>query len=188
MRGLLATAILLFACAVSADDQDGLFIGGNWASLDANFFDDEKNSITYRTLEFYGGYRINSWLGFDGRIGLGLTSEDIANDGNTSDDTSDDYTYEDSVQHFEAIYYRPELSNETAKLYALLGLANVVRNGSNFSDGQSGGTKSDSGFSYGAGIGFVINKRFNLNFEYRSLLDQDGAEYSSVGGGVDFRF
>lgn len=188
MRGLLAAALLLLTCVAIADDQDGLYIGGNWASLDANFFDDDKNSVTYRTIEFYGGYRLNSWLGVDGRIGFGLTNEDVSNNNDTIDDASDDYTYEDSIEHFEAIYYRPELSNQTAKLYGLLGFANVSRKGSNFSNDTSDGSKQDSGFSYGAGIGFVINKNFNVNFEYRSLLDQSGAEYSSMGGGIDFRF
>lgn len=189
MRALLVSAMILFAGSAVADDQDGWFIGVNYAHLDANFIDSGNSEagvapdgVTFRTFEFYGGMRLNTWLGFDTRIGTGLSDEVVY----VNDTTP--YSYKHKIQHYEAIYYRPELANQTAKLYGLIGVANVASEGTGYTNGSGSQSQNDAGFSWGAGIGFVVNERFNFNMEYRSLLSEDDAEYTSIGAGIDLRF
>ncbi|MDE2430145.1 MAG: outer membrane beta-barrel protein, partial [Burkholderiales bacterium] len=99
------------------------------------------------------------------------------------------------ISDFESFYYRTESANSVGKTYLLVGYSHVdlETNAGNF---------NMKGFSYGAGVGFVLNDSFNLNLEYKVLVNGKGTQYldtyhqlddlnmklSSVSATVDYRF
>jgi opacity protein-like surface antigen len=92
---------------------------------------------------------------------------------------------------YKSIYYRPEMVNDEAKLYGLLGYTQLdvtVANKDTAGKELSSATTSYSGFSYGVGIGFVFADRFNINFEYKNICRDlyDKANAATIS--LDYRF
>lgn len=180
MRILPILAISLLALPVAADNLRGYYAGANLGFVDANTLDASGNATQFSALEFHGGYKYNSWLGGEARVGFGMSGESYSNN-NGSQITEIDL----SLDHYESIYYRAESANTVAKLYGLVGFSNVQATMEE--DGEST-SSSDSGLSYGFGVGFVMNEKSNLNFEYRQLLNSGDNEFSIVSLGFDYRF
>lgn len=170
---LAAVALSLPMVAVAGDNNvGGFYVGGGAADVKMRF--DEGGSFDWVTAEVVGGYKHNPFVGGEARLGYG------------SDDGLD--------LLYSSFYYRTESSNDTAKTYLLLGytLGSVMFD----ADAGEDDTVSLNGFSYGAGVGFVINSRLNFNLEYRMIIDGDskwdgyteGIELSGVSLNVDYRF
>ena len=173
MKKILVAALAL--SAVSAYADTGSYDGfyvGGGVSSVRNTWDDNK----WQPLELFGGYKLNPFVGGEIRVG--------ASSGGDS-----------KITNYESIYYRTESSNSVGKTYLLVGYthADVEAQTGNF---------NFNGFSYGAGVGFVINDHFNLNLEYKVLSNAKGTWYqdkfnrvedlsiklSSVSATVDYRF
>ncbi|MFT5083136.1 MAG: opacity protein-like surface antigen [Lentisphaeria bacterium] len=119
---------------------------------------------------------MNGFLSFEGRLGLGTCDETA---------TINDVISTSSMDYSGSIYWRPEWANERAKLYGLLGYSIVsVTN----TTGGTDSTNSESGLSYGGGAGFTFYEDWNLNFEYRWILNNDENEFSALGASVDYCF
>ena len=161
MKYLVAAVLSLAAVSTLADTQSrsGFYVGGNLVKVDGN--DDIGN---WTAIEAVGGYKLNSFVGGEVRVG----------GAGDSDPNLDAYT---------SIYYRTESANDTAKAYLLAGYT-VAR----FS--ADGDSEDFDGFSYGAGAGFVINSGFVLNFEVRQLLKDNDADLdlTAFSIGTDYRF
>jgi len=168
----LALALVLLSTTAMADNRRGFYVGGGATRLDTGVQTGSGGTLDFSTLELIGGYHYNWWAGGEVRVGTGLTKDQYTN-GTT--------TWDYSVSNHASIYYRPEISNQVAKLYGLLGWGNVKLK----TDTASG---SDSGMSYGAGVGFITSERTNLNFEYRVMLDTSDRKYEAFGINLDFRF
>lgn len=214
-RTLLALAVLATATAAHADNRRGFYIGGG-----ANYIDlkvssavntgdigpdlqlDSPGSIGVAGLELYGGYKFNSYIGGELRVGTGLAeSSETTNNytivqiaGAGTPETSDDVfetqlasssTRDFSVSHFVSTYYRVESANQVAKLYGLLGFSSVTLSADN---GASSDSETYNGLSYGAGLGFVLSPRGNLNFEYKRLVDDGDFGFDVLSVNYDFRF
>ncbi|SMF22215.1 outer membrane autotransporter barrel domain-containing protein [Alteromonadaceae bacterium Bs31] len=180
MRILLLVLALLLAPLGFADNLRGFYAGGNLDFIDGNTTDASGNDTGFRALEVTGGYKHNSWLGGEVRVGFGVSGEDY------SIDVGGDIVDVDvSIDHFESIYYRAESSNSVAKLYGLLGYSNVQTSSELQGDSSS---SSKSGPSYGVGVGFAMRENSNLNFEYRQIINSDGAEFTALNIGFDYRF
>lgn len=181
MRILPILAISLLALPVAADNLQGYYAGAGLNFIDGNTIDEEGNDTQFRALEFHGGYKYKSWLGGEARVGFGISSETYA----YLDGTGNLMEADLSIDHYESIYYRAESANTTAKLYGLLGFSNVQTS----SDvGGESSSASESGASYGFGIGFVMNEYANLNFEFLQLLNSGDAEFTTFSIGFDYRF
>ncbi len=173
MKKILVAALAL--SAVSAFADTGSYDGfyvGGGVSSVRNTWDDN----TWQPLELFGGYKLNPFVGGEIRVG--------ASSGGDS-----------KITNYESIYYRTESANSVGKTYLLVGYthADVEAETGNF---------NFNGFSYGAGVGFVINDHFNLNLEYKVLSNAKGTWYqdkftrvedlniklSSVSATVDYRF
>lgn len=114
-------------------------------------------------VEIFGGYKLNPFVGGEVRIGKSVGGSI-------------------KIKDYEALYYRVESANSVGKTYLLAGYSRAKIEKMTF-----------DGISYGAGVGFVINDRFNLNLEYRMLLNgsdkyKDDIELSSLGITLDYRF
>lgn len=186
-RTLLALAVLAAAASAQADNRRGFYTGASVSRVDTNISSTGGGWVGVNAIELVGGYKYNWYLGGEMRLGTGLSSDD--GNGITSVEV------EHSVTHMASLYYRVESSNQTAKLYGLFGFSSVgmdfealeADDGLGISVGDTD-SKTYSGLSYGAGIGFVINRRTNLNFELRQLLDSDDVSFEAATIGFDFRF
>lgn len=168
MKRLLVAALALSAVSAFADTQSnsGFYLGGGVSNTN-----NDKNSVTFKPVELFGGYKLNPFVG--GEVRVGSSGGD------------------DKISNFESIYYRTESANSVGKTYLLAGYSHVELE-------TTGGNFSFNGFSYGAGVGFIINDQFNLNLEYKVLVDGKGAQsnvdpykkmtLNSVSATVDYRF
>jgi opacity protein-like surface antigen len=192
MKTLAAVLLGLTSAWAAADNQRGFYVGGGLSAIE---FDDGSafdNDLTFRTVELLGGYKYNSALGIELRAGTNWIKREVIQ--TVEGDGATHTLHRDfAIDHYESIYYRPELANEEAKLYGLLGYSQLKRSldsynisGGTFGSGESSDT--ESGLSYGVGIGFVINQDFNFNIEYRQLIDKQNYEITAASANVDYRF
>ena len=173
MKKVIVAALALSAVSAFADTQSNSgFYVGGGISNVRNSFDD----ATWTPVEVFGGYKLNPFVGGEIRVG--------ASSGGDS-----------QITNYESIYYRTESSNSVGKTYLLVGYTHADLEAPT-------GNFNFNGFSYGAGVGFVINDYFNLNLEYKILADAKGTQYkdkitrvedlkrkfSSVSATVDYRF
>jgi len=173
MKKTLVAALALSAASLAYADTSSLsgFYLGGGVSNTKN----DNNSTTLNPIELFGGYKLNAYVG--GEIRAGSSSGSVA-----------------EINNFESIYYRTESANSVGKTYLLLGYTHADL------EAQSGNYNLN-GLSYGAGVGFIINDYFNLNLEYKILVDGNGTHYldkineesvdmklSSVSVTVDYRF
>ncbi|WP_230552682.1 porin family protein [Teredinibacter turnerae] len=185
MRIFIIPAVMLFALPTYADNLSGFYAGGNANFIDGNATLGAGNDVEFRSIEAFGGYKLNGWVGGETRTGLGLSGESY------STGTGDaQQNIELGIDYYQSIYYRVEKANQVAKLYGLVG-ATFLQWGRDV-DYMDGSTLEDSytetGFSYGLGVGFVMNENTNLNFEYRQLINTDTVEFTVINVGFDFRF
>ncbi|MCE3253223.1 MAG: porin family protein [Cellvibrio sp.] len=162
MKYLVAAVLSLAAVSAIADTQSrsGFYAGANLVEVDGN---DDIGRWT--AIEAVGGYKLNSFVGGEIRLGGAGDSEP-------------------NLDAYSSIYYRTESANDTTKAYLLAGYTVA-----SFS-GEGGGSEDFDGFSYGAGAGFVINRSFMLNFEVRQLLKDNDADLdlTAFSVGFDYRF
>lgn len=177
---LFAAATTLLALPTYADNLKGFYAGAGLDFIDGNTTDAAGNNVDFRAVEFHGGYKHNSWLGGELRVGLGLSGENFAVSNGT-----DVFDVDVSIDHFETLYYRAESTNAVAKLYGLLGYTNIQTSSKL---GDASVSASESGPSYGFGVGFVMNEDANLNFEYRQIINKDSAEFTALTVSFDYRF
>ena len=179
MKLLLAVVMSLLSVCAMADNARGFYVGVGMAEF---MYDDEVIDVgNARTAEILGGYKYNAALGLEIRYGAGVS------EANSEDDDS----LEREIDSYYAVYYKPELINDEAKLYLLLGYMDVDASETLFAQDGSEVSQldiSESGASYGIGIGFILNQRFNFNIEYRTLPEQNDVETEIVSANFDYRF
>ncbi len=85
------------------------------------------------------------------------------------------------------IYIKPKykLSNRV-ELFARVGVARVK--GSVAYAAGGGESRSESGLSYGAGLGFALTKSTSVNFDYMQYLNKDNAQVNGFTVGLGFKF
>lgn len=185
MKKLCVLALGLLALPAFADNDRGFYLGVGAASIDTQV--DELERI--RSIELFGGYKYNAALGIELRLGNGDAVSASSQYVDTKGSHSGTLEYE--IGSYQSIYYKPELVNDEAKLYALLGYTHVdssnkmIDTSGNLVSNYSG---SSSGFSYGIGVGFVINAHFNVNIEYRNLSEDLTNKPNVAALNFDYRF
>jgi opacity protein-like surface antigen len=169
MKKILVAALAFSAAASYADTSSfDGFYVGGGVSSVRNDWDDTK----WTPVEIFGGYKLNPFVGGEVRVG--------ASTGGSS-----------KITNYESVYYRTESANSVGKSYLLLGYSHAAIEAPN-------GDYTFNGVSYGAGVGFVISEKFNLNLEYKVLANGKGnknnekddldIKLSSVSATVDYRF
>ena len=189
MKKLCVLALSLLALPVLADNDRGFYLGAGVSSID-DLQDGIDNVSQIRAAELFGGYKYNAALGIELRLGNGQTTG-TSNHYFDAKGKIQDGTVERDIGSYQSIYYKPELVNDEAKLYALLGYTHVNSSGRvldaagkevRSSDG------SESGYSYGLGVGFVINQHFNINFEYKNICEEISGKPNLASVNIDYRF
>ena len=176
MKNAYILALSLLAIPALADNYKGFYLGVGASSVnDEQDFPVDTTSI--RTGEIFGGYKYNNALGVELRLGSGA-----------KEGISKDKTIEREIGNYQSIYYKPELVNDDAKLYALLGYTKISTTYKNTSLTTSSVDTDYSGLSYGVGIGFVINEQFNINFEYKNICEDLYNKPNTASVNFDYRF
>ncbi len=174
MKLICILALCFFSIVSVADDQEGFYLGLGGRYIDTGVLSDTGGGIGFSAAEMFTGYKKSKLIGGELRAGVGL-NESIS------------FNTEFSVSKFYSLYYRVELANDVAKSFLLLGYTDIEVEATDLETDLTQ-TAEDSGLSYGAGIGFVVNERVNLNFEYVKLISNDENEFDSAGVNLDFRF
>ncbi len=205
---------LLTACLLSlptwADNNRGFFVGAGTTYTEAFEYPGLEDPIKIKSVELLAGYKYNNLLGIEVRYGGGYDSKEFDTAIPTDDEEAEaqiaDTEYE--VDDYYSIYYKPELINEEARLYGLIGYTSMDRTVKFNNPALAAGylvhsptfdpqedeinedgelTNSDSGFSYGIGAGWFVNKHFNINVEYRILMKTSDERLSTAGIYFDYR-
>jgi opacity protein-like surface antigen len=171
MHKIIAAALALSACTAVSALADTPVKSGFYIGGGISNTNNDWNSVDFQPVELFGGYKLSPFVGGEVRIGAAAGTEKITN--------------------FESIYYRTESANDVGKTYLLAGYSHVAL-------ATTGGDFSFSGFSYGAGVGFAINDQFNVNLEYKVLVDGKGTlsnstesqkmMLNSLSATLDYRF
>ena len=180
MRKALITLLILTHGVCHAQPALELFTGGGLNFIATNLTDglEQDDSVTFTGGELQLGFKYNGWAGIEVRTGASFgDAETFISPGVTATTTIDSYT---------SIYYRLESASEYSRTYLLIGQTTVDTE-SDFSDGTLT-TGSESGLSFGAGIGFLLNSNLNLNIEAKQLLNVDDVRFNSIGLTLDYRF
>ena len=174
MRFILALCACTFSTVALADRDQGWYLGLGGKYIDSGVLSDSGSSIGFSSVDIYTGYKHSRILGAELRGGASVND-------------AESFGTEFSIPMFYSLYYRAEISNDVAKSFVLLGYTDIEVEAA-LSGSAETVTANDSGLSWGAGIGFVVNERVNLNFEYINLISNDDNEFESVGVSLDFRF
>ena len=182
MRFLISLALVMLANTALAqsvfDRLDKFYVGGGLTYIDANAAAADGESGEFTSTELIGGYKYSGYLGGEIRLGTGLRSESFV-------DRTNSQVFDGSIGYYGSVYWRPETANEVAKIYGLIGYTSISVDRQYSSSSSS---SSESGLSYGGGVGFTFDERWNLNFEYRTIIDTSTAEFTAVAANVDYRF
>lgn len=189
MKKLCVLALSLLTLPALADNERGFYIGAGVASID-DLQDGIDNVSQIRAVELFGGYKYNAALGVELRLGNGQTTGE-SNRYFDSTGKLQSGSLERDIGSYQSIYYKPELVNDEAKLYALLGYTHLNSSGKIFdATGKlvSSSDDSASGYSYGLGVGFVINEHFNINLEYKNICEEISGKPNLASVNIDYRF
>lgn len=173
MKRLSVAILSVIAASAMADtnSNSGFYLGLGVSNAKSS--SDTQDSMKFTPAEIFGGYKLNPYVGGEVRVGTSLGGDN-------------------KITDFESIYYRVESANTVGKTYLLAGVSHVNMDTKNLYELDM------VGFSYGAGVGFIINNRFNLNLEYKVLATgtaeqspsnaEEDMQLNSLSATVDFRF
>jgi outer membrane autotransporter protein len=147
--------------------QPTLYVGGGASSWQFHPHQFGYN-YTIGTLEGIAGVELSPYTSVEARLGAGLNSAREAG-------------VEMEANYFGSLYFKPQLRNEKASLYGLLGVTSVDMD---VSAGLGSDTYTD--MSYGIGVSFVINPNVDFIAEWRKLINAD--EFDARGGTIGFNY
>jgi len=128
MKKLMLIALVAASSGVQAAEyytgEDQYYAGANlgtWKYREHPFPDavSPRADFNLTTLEGFAGYRFHKYLSVEARLGVGIEADtavvyDINNE-----------SHNVYLDYFASAYLRPELRNETAKFYGLLGVSTL---------------------------------------------------------------
>ncbi len=178
MKKLLLLSLSLFAAGAQADTIN-YYAGGGvgiWNFSESG----HKDLFNVSSLEVLGGLTFWNWLSVEGRLGAGVedSTENKALNG-----ASKQIPTKLTLENYATVYIKPELRNEIARLYGLLGYSSASISQ------EAGGNEVSadiSGLSFGAGMGFQLSDAAVINLEYVRLV-QDG-DYRFAGYNIGFNY
>ncbi len=184
MNKFLLAALSVFACSAYAA-EDRFYAGGNLAFW--NYSEDNlANTFNVTTVEGLVGFNVWKMINIEGRLGLGVEGSVQSYTKTTgTPPTTTTFSASIDVSDYASFYVKPELKNDVAKLYGLVGVTALNAESTN------AGANSDNeltSLSYGAGVGFYITDAAVVNLEYRVLGDADGFRYDGYSVGFDISF
>lgn len=183
MKKLLLIALSTVAIsglATSANAwEPSFYTGANAASWQYKQSDLPSN-FNIITLEGLAGITVFPYLAVEARVGAGITTGRETVWFLNENDEEEGITFEVDARHFASLYFRPQITNEKASLYGLLGITTIDL------DSDTGGSTSDTNASFGVGVSFVMNPAVSITAEWRKLINADN--FNLRGGSVGFTY
>lgn len=178
MKKLAVLILALFVSTVVQAGKSGAFFGGGYSFV--NIDAEGLAEFDMGALDVAGGLMFSEFLGFDARLGLGV-SEDTK-ELNVGILTTQS---EMSLTRYYGLYLRPQYRLDSLQVYGLFGYAgaDVELNVKNTRLDFEG---SDSGMSYGGGIGFSPDSTLFFNLEYLKLLSGDEYDFNGINLRIEF--
>lgn len=126
------------------------------------------------------GHYLTDYFSVEGRVGLGLSDDEVTIDGYDANATAE-------IDHLLGAYAVGHLPvTQFVSIYALAGFAQVKATVDTPFGSESG---DDSGFPFGVGgeVNF-FSRQFSGTLEYMSYLDKSDYEVSAISAGVNYKF
>nr|WP_299379424.1 porin family protein [uncultured Halomonas sp.] len=126
------------------------------------------------------GHYLTDYFSVEGRVGLGLSDDDVTVDGHDANATAE-------IDHLIGAYAVGHLPvTQYVSIYALAGFAQIE---GTLDTPYGSESDDDSGFSFGVGgeVNF-FSPRFSGTLEYMSYLDKSDYEVSAISAGVSYQF
>ncbi len=180
---LLAATLSSLACTAMADDR--FYAGGNIAFW--NYTEGKQDvKINVSTLEGVVGFNVWKMINIEGRLGAGLES---STETVSFRDGTDGSTYtlptELNLDSYASLYIKPEIKNQTATVYALLGVTTADASTENENVERD---LSVTGLSYGLGMGFFVTDNALVNLEFRNLVQDSDYKFQGFSLGFTIGF
>lgn len=170
---LAASTLALSTFAVGANAwEPAFYAGGNLTSsqYSRDAPEDSAARFTILAVDAMGGADLFKYLAVEARLGIGY-NEDSAGWADEKHDLRESY--------YASFYLRPQVKNERAALYALVGATAAEISSSN-PDYE----ESDAGPSFGVGVSFVVSPTVDVSLEWKQHIKTD--DYNIKGGSVGF--
>ncbi|HEY6527169.1 MAG TPA: porin family protein [Cellvibrionaceae bacterium] len=183
---LLAAALSTFACAASADDR--FYAGGNVAFWN---YTEGSQDVEFNVSSVEGVVGFNVWniINIEGRLGLGLegSTETVSyiTNGATNPPQTATLPTKLTLDNYASIYIKPELKNDVATFYALLGYTSASASTENTNVERD---LDISGLSFGLGMGFYVADDVLVNLEYRKLVQDSDFKFDGFSLGFTIGF
>jgi opacity protein-like surface antigen len=170
----------LFGTNVIAANGQETYFGFQYAQIDEDDLDLEPTVGIFRI-----GSMGENGVGFEGRIGVGLSDDDISE----TDPFLGDISLELEVDTVLGLYLVGQTTaGGVISVYGIVGFTmvdytldldlGILGSGSDSDD--------ESDLSYGFGANFDVSDKVSLNIEFMQYLDKDDFEASAISVGVLF--
>ena len=185
---LALTGLIISSVTVVADENNGLYLGGAYASTNIELSMDGLSAATQNVLDassdsvlLLAGYNLHKNLGLEGRYYV--NASEIAFKANVNNSVFSGAYKAESI----AFYAKPKYEMGLFTLYGLLGMSF-----NNYTANELlGGNSDDSLFSWGGGAKFNVTKSLGLFVDYTDLGKSDtlvNTNLSSWNLGVSLQF
>jgi hypothetical protein len=184
MKKLAIFALSLLAIPAMADNSRGFYAGLGGSRIQIPEDGGILETSPFRGAEILAGYKYNGLLGIEVRYGAGISKGTKTLRDAVTQKNAVLLTHE--VDNYSSVYYRPELINDEAKLYLLLGYTKI-----DVSTGVGAAKPvpvSYSGLSYGLGVSFVTADNYNFTVEYKNICEELSSRPTVYSVGFDYRF
>ncbi len=170
----------LYGSKAVADIGGEIYYGFQYAQVDEDDFDLEPTVGIFRI-----GSMGDNGVGFEGRIGVGISDDDVS----ATDPFLGDISLELEVDTVLGVYLVGQTTTDSAvSVYVIVGFTMV-----DFTVdvdagilGSASDSDDESDLSYGFGANFDVSDKVSLNIEFMQYLDKDDFEASAISLGVLF--
>ncbi len=170
----------LYGSKVFAEVGGEPYYGFQYAQIEEDDLDLEPTAGVFRI-----GSMGENGVGFEGRIGVGLSDDDIS----ASDPFLGDISLGLEIDTVLGLYLVGQTTaGGPVSVYGIVGFTlvdyTVDVDAGIFGSGSDSDDESD--LSYGIGANFEVSDKLSLNIEYMQYLDSDDIEASAISVGVVF--
>jgi outer membrane immunogenic protein len=177
MKWLVRALVGIAACGALGTGwaQEGTYAGVSFASI--HYTQDGFPSADPAAVAFKLGRRLDRFLAVEARAGFGVGDDTVTYLGSPVDV---------SIDYYFGLYAKGILPlGEAFSVYGVLGVVGgrVIADGFGYR-----AARSDTGFSYGAGVDLALGRSWGLNFEWAELFKDSDFKVQGTSFGVTYRY
>lgn len=178
-RSLVFVLLLSVVSVAQANPLGRAFFGGgySYATVDTEAY----GEFNLGSLDIAGGMMFNDYLGFDARLGFG-----VKNDEKTVPISVLNAKVKTRISNYYGIYLRPQYQMGAFQAYGLFGYAGADVE-LEVEDTDLNDFGSDSGTSYGVGVGLSPDGSLFINLEYLNMISGKDYDFSGINLRAEFK-